>query len=57
MIIDLKEDFSDECMENFQDVLDSLDDGCQHGHYYKVFDCLVDSEENADEPFNLEPLK
>ena len=54
MIIDLKDDFSDDSMENVRDVLDSLDDGC---HHYKFFDRLVDSQENIDEPFNLEPLK
>ena len=56
-MIDLKNDFSDDYMENVREVLDDLDDGCQHGHYYKFFDHLIDSEENADEPFNLKPLK
>ena len=55
IIIDLKNDFSDDCMENIRDVLESLDDGCQHGHYYKFFDHLIDSEENADEPFKEGP--
>ena len=57
IIVDLKNNFSDDCMEDIRDVLDSLDEGCQHGHYYKFFDHLVDTEENSDEPFNLEPLK
>ena len=44
IIVDLKNDFSDDCMEDIRDVLDSLDEGCRHGHYYKFFDHLVDIE-------------
>ena len=47
--MDLKIEFSDDCMENIRDVSDSLDDDSQHGHFYKFFDCLVDTEENPDE--------
>ena len=46
IIVDLKNNFSDDSMEDVRDVLDSLDDGCQHGHYYKFFDGLVHTKEN-----------
>ena len=33
-----------------------MDDGCQHGHYCKFLDCLVDMEEGSDES-DLNPLE
>ena len=57
IIVDFKNNFSDNCMEDVRDVSDSLDDNCQNSHYYKFFDRLVDTEENSDVVFNLEPLK
>ena len=37
--------------------LETLDDGCQHGHYYNFSDRLVDVEEGSDESFDLNPLE
>ena len=39
------------------DVLQILDDGCDHGHYYKFSDRLVDTEDKgSDESSELNPL-
>ena len=43
-IIDLKNEFSDESVENAREVLQLLDNGCEHGHYNKPYD--VDKEDN-----------
>ena len=46
-IIDLKNDFSFESVEKVRDVLEKLDNGCEHGHYSKAYD--ADIEESSDE--------
>lgn len=56
IIIDLKNEFCDDSIENVRDVLQTLDDGCQHGHYCKFSDRLVDMEEGSDES-DLNPLE
>ena len=56
IIIDLKNEFCDDSIDNARDLLETLDDGCQHGHYYKFSDRLVDMEEDSDESFDLNPL-
>ena len=33
IIIDLKNEFSDDSIESVRDVLQTVDDGCDHGHY------------------------
>ena len=45
IIIDLKNEFCDDCIDNVRDVLQPLDDGCQPSHFYKFSDRLVDMEE------------
>ena len=57
IIIDLKNEFCDDCIDNVRDVLQTLDDGCQHGHFYKFSDRLVDMEEGCDDSFDLNPLE
>ena len=57
IIIDLKNEFCDDSIDNVRDLLETLDDGCQHGHYYKFSDRLVDVEEGSDESFDLNPLE
>ena len=57
IIIDLKDEFCDDSIDNVRDVLQTLDDGCQHGHFYKISDHLVDMEEGSDESFDLNPLE
>ena len=56
IIIDLKNEFCDDSIENVRDVLQILDDGCQHGHYCKFSDRLVDMEEGYDES-DLNPFE
>ena len=56
IIIDLKNEFSDDSIEDVRDVLQTVDDGCDHGHYCKFSDRLVDTEEEAsDESSGLNP--
>ena len=56
IIIDLKNEFCDDSIENVRDVLQTVDDGCDHGHYCKFSDRLVDTEEEAsDESSGLIP--
>ena len=43
-IIDLKNEFSDECIETAREVLQLLDTGCEHEHYDKPSD--IDKEDN-----------
>ena len=57
IIIDLKNEFCDDCIDNVRDVLQTLDDGCQHGHFYKFSDRLDDMEERCDDSFDLTPLE
>ena len=45
IIIDLKNEFNDDSIESVRDVLQTVDDGCDHGHYCKFSNCLVDIEE------------
>ena len=49
IIIDFKNQSCDDYKENVRDILQTLDEGCQHGHYCKFSDCLVDMEEGSDE--------
>ena len=52
----MKNEFCDDSIENVSDVLQTVDDGCNHGHYWKFSDCLVDMEEEAsDESSGLDP--
>ena len=53
-IIDVKHEFSDECIENAREVLQLLDNGCEHGHYSKPYD--VDKEDNELEIRKGHPL-
>ena len=56
IIIDLKNDFSDDSIESVRDVLQTVDDGCDHGHYCKFSDRLVDTEEEmSDESPGVNP--
>ena len=56
IIIDLKNEFSDDSIEDVRDVLQTVDDGCDHGHYCKFYDRLVDTEkESSDESSGLNP--
>ena len=56
IIIDLKNEFCDDSIENVRDVLQTVDDGCDHGHYCKFSDRLVDTEEeDSDESSGLIP--
>ena len=56
IIIDLKNEFCDDSIENVRDVLQTVDDGCDHGHYCKFSDRLVDTEEEAsNESSGLNP--
>ena len=57
IIIDLKNEFCDDSIDNVRDLLETLDDDCQHSHYYKFSDRLVDVEEGSDESFDLNPLE
>ena len=57
IIIDLINEFCDDCIDNVRDVLQTLDDGCQHGHFYKFSDRLVDMEEGCGDSFDLNPLE
>ena len=58
IIIDFKNEFSDDSIESVRDVLQTVDDGCDHGHYCKFSDRLVDmEEETSDEPPSLNPGK
>ena len=51
-IIDLKNEFSDESVETAREVLQILDNGCEHGHYNRPYD--VDKEQSS---FQLEGIK
>ena len=53
-IIDLKNEFSDESVENAREILQLLDNGCEHGHYNKPYD--VDKEDNELENRKGHPL-
>ena len=44
-MIDLKNEFSDESVETAREVLQILDNGCEHGHYNKPYN--VDKEESS----------
>ena len=56
IIIDLKNEFSDDSIESVRDVLQTVDDGCDHDHYCKFSDRLVDTEEEtSDESPGLIP--
>ena len=53
IIIDLKNEFSDDSIESVRDVLQTVNDSC---HYCKFFDHLVDTEEEtSDESPGLNP--
>ena len=54
-IMDLKNEFSDESIENAREVLQILDDGCEHGHYNKPYD--VDKEDNSSNLNQVEDMK
>ena len=49
IIIDLKNEFCDDSIENVRDVLQTVDDSCDRGHYCKFSDRLVDTEEVASD--------
>ena len=52
----MKNEFCEDSIENVRDVLQTVDDGCDHGHYCKFSDHLVDMEEEAsDESSGLNP--
>ena len=53
-IIDLKNEFSDECVETAREVLQLLDTGCEHEHYNKPSD--IDKEDNELEIRKGHPL-
>ena len=56
IINDLKNEFSDDSIESVRDVSQTVDDGCDHGHYCKFSDHLVDTEEEtSDESSGLNP--
>ena len=54
-IIDLKNEFSDESVETAREVLQLLDNGCEHGHYNKPYD--IDKEESSFDLSQLEDMK
>ena len=45
-MINLKSVFTDKSVEEVRDLLQNLDDGCEHGHYSKS--CDVDMEESSN---------
>ena len=51
----IKSVFTDESVEEVTDLLQNLDDGCEHGHYSKRYD--VDMEESSNKSSHLNHCK
>ena len=54
-IMDLKNEFSDESVENAREFLQILDNGCEYGHYNKPYD--VFKEDSSSNLNQLEDMK
>ena len=51
----LKNVFVNESVEKVRDLLQHLDDGCEHGHYFRLYD--DESEESSCHLNKFEKLK
>ena len=52
-IINFKSVFTDESVKEVRDLLQTLDDGCEHGHYSKCCDVAMEESSNESCDFNL----